>query len=388
MNIPDSKSIMLPFLQYIGDSQEHHRKAIADALAVKPFELTLEQKAELMPKGMPVFDYRCDWAKTFLKKAGLVETPKRGYSRITDNGLAFLEDWDNNPEEIEDAIMKSPAKFYDYVNNRWPVEGKNDNDQTSEESFEDEDDDQTLAEMDFIEKIRHLSTKIEKHKDVIQTEEATKTAFVMPFINLLGYDVFNPTEVMPEFTADIGTRQGEKVDYAIFKGDEVIMIIECKKYGTDLSNAHTTQLYRYFSVTHAPIAVLTDGALYRFYTDLERSNIMDTKPFLEFNLLDIQYPLVNELERFTKPDFNLDTIRLAAGDLKYTKKIKQTLAAQLEAPTEEFVQFFLSSVYSGERTPAKIQQFTGIVKRALNQFLDEQVNQRLQSVMSEEEAAE
>ena len=378
MNIPNSKSIMLPFLQYINDSQEHHRQEIADALAENHFELTSEQRAELMPAGIPVFNYRCDWAKTFLKNAGLVEIPTRGYSRITDRGLAFLEAWDSNPEEIEDVIRTSPAKFCNYVNNRWPVERKNHNDQTSEK-YE--------VLMDFIEEIRNLSTKIEKHKDVIQNEEMTKTAFVMPFINLLGYDVSDPTEVVPEFTADFGARRGEKVDYAIFKDDEVIMIVECKKFGTDLSDTHTAQLYRYFSVTHARIAVLTDGALYRFYTDLERSNIMDTKPFLEFNLLDIQDSLVNELERFTKCYFNLDTIRIVAGDLKYTKKIKQTLVAQLEAPAEEFVQFFLSSVYSGERTPAKIQQFTGIVKRALNQFLDEQMNQRSQPVMSEEEAA-
>lgn len=174
--------------------------------------------------------------------------------------------------------------------------------------------------MDFIEEIRNLSTKIEKHKDVIQNEEMTKTAFVMPFINLLGYDVSDPTEVVPEFTADFGARQGEKVDYAIFKDGEVIMIVECKKFGTDLPDTHTAQLYRYFSVTHARIAVLTDGALYRFYTDLERSNLMDTKPFLEFNLLDIQYPFVNELERFTKSAFDLNAICIAASDLKYTKK--------------------------------------------------------------------
>ena len=118
MSIPTIKSIMLPFLRYLDDSQEHHRQTIADALAVKPFELTPEQKAELMPKGMPVFGYRCDWVKTHLVTAGLVEIPKRGYSRITANGLAFLEAWGDNPEEIEDAIMQSPAKFYDYVKNR------------------------------------------------------------------------------------------------------------------------------------------------------------------------------------------------------------------------------------------------------------------------------
>lgn len=242
--------------------------------------------------------------------------------------------------------------------------------------------------MDFIEELRNLSARIEKQKDFIQTEEATKNAFIMPFINLLGYDVFNPTEVVPEFTADVGTKQGEKVDYAIFKDDEVVMLIECKKYDEDLSDAHTSQLYRYFSVVHARIAVLTDGVLYRFYTDLEESNIMDTKPFLEFNMLDIQPPLVNELKRFTKSAFNLDETLTAASDLKYTKEIKQTLVAQLEAPTEDFVRFFLSSVYSGLKTQAVVQQFTDIVKRALNQFLNEQINQRLQSAIKKGEAAE
>ena len=242
--------------------------------------------------------------------------------------------------------------------------------------------------MDFIEELRNLSARITRQRDVIQTEEATKNAFVMPFINLLGYDVFNPTEVVPEFTADVGTKQGEKVDYAIFKDDEVIMLIECKKCGTDLSDAHTTQLYRYFSVVHARIALLTDGIVYQFYTDLEESNIMDAKPFLEFSMLDIQQQWVNELKRFTKSGFDLDATLTAASDLKYTKAIKQTLMEQLESPSEDFVRFFLSYVYSGVKTQTVVQQFTDIVKRALNQFLNEQINQRLQSAIERGEATE
>lgn len=242
--------------------------------------------------------------------------------------------------------------------------------------------------MDFVEELRNLSIKIEKQKDVIRSEEATKNACVMPFIKLLGYDVSDLTEVVPEFTADFGTKQGEKVDYAVFKDGEVTMIIECKKFGTDLSDDHTAQLYRYFSVTHPPVAVLTDGALYRFYSDLEKSNVMDIKPFFEFSLLDIQESLVDELKRFTKSAFDLHAIRRVAIDLKYTKEIKQILVAQLKAPTEEFVQFFLSSVYSGVRTPTVFRQFTGIVKRAVNQFLSDQIDQRLQSGANNEEVSE
>ena len=242
--------------------------------------------------------------------------------------------------------------------------------------------------MDFIEELRNLSTQIEKQKDHATTEEATKHAFVIPFIEIMGYNPRNLTEVVPEFTADIGTKQGEKVDYAIFKDDEVIILIECKRYGADLSDAHASQLYRYFQSVHARIAVLTDGVIYRFYTDLEESNIMDTKPFLEFNMLDIQEPLVNELKRFTKPTFDLDAALTAASDLKYTKEIKQTMLEQLETPSEDFVRFFLSHVYSGVRTQPVIQQFTGIVRRALNQFLNEQINQRLRSAIESGEVAE
>ena len=242
--------------------------------------------------------------------------------------------------------------------------------------------------MDFIEELRNLSARITRQKDLIQTEEATKMAFVVPFINLLGYDIFDPTEVVPEFTTDVGTKQGEKVDYGIFKGGEVIMLIECKKYDEDLSAVHTSQLFRYFSVVHARIAVLTNGVLYRFYTDLEEANKMDDKPFLEFDILDIRQPLVNELKRFTKSAFDLDETITAASDLKYTKEIKHIMIKQFESPTEDFVRFFLSSAYNGIKTQAVIQQFTDIVKRALNQFMNEEINQRLQSAITKESAAE
>lgn len=242
--------------------------------------------------------------------------------------------------------------------------------------------------MDFIEELRNLSATIENRKDIIQTEEATKMAFIVPFIKLLGYDVYNPAEVVPEYVADVGIKQGEKVDYAIVKDDEVIMLIECKKYGEDLSDAHSSQLYRYFSVVDARFAVLTDGVSYRFYTDLEKEHTMDSKPFLEIDMLDIQPLLVNELKLFTKEAFHLDDTLVAATDLKYTKEIKQTMMEQLESPAEDFVRFFLSSVYPGVKTATVIEQFTSIVKRALNQFMNEAINRRLQSAIAEGNAPE
>ncbi|MEP7093675.1 MAG: restriction endonuclease, partial [Flavobacterium sp.] len=89
--------------------------------------------------------------------------------------------------------------------------------------------------------LKALADKIMLLKDKIETEESTKHAFVLPFINILGYDTFNPTEVVPEFTADLGLKKGEKVDYAIFQDGAPILIIECKSWKEKLT-IHNSQL--------------------------------------------------------------------------------------------------------------------------------------------------
>lgn len=247
---------------------------------------------------------------------------------------------------------------------------------------------QRKESMDFIEELRNLSAKITQRKDDIETEEGTKLACVLPFISLLEYDVSDPGEVKLEFTTDVGTKQGEKCDYAICRENEIIMLIECKKYDEELSHDHISQLYRYFSVVHARFGVLTNGVLYQFYTDMEEQNKMDARPFLEFNIHDIQPMLVKELRRFTKSNFDLNKTLNAATNLKYTKEIKQIMKEQLEAPTPDFVRFFLSSIYSSTKTQAVVTKFTDIVKRALQQLLNEQINERLQSAIRQEKTTD
>ena len=151
--------------------------------------------------------------------------------------------------------------------------------------------------MDFIEKIQDLAKKIERQRTIITTEEATKTAFILPFINSLGYDVFDPSEVVPEYTADIGIKKGEKIDYAIMKDGKPIILFECKSCESNLDETHTSQLYRYFSVVEARIACLTNGIIYRFFSDLENTNQMDSRPFLEFNILDYQKMAIIQMLR-------------------------------------------------------------------------------------------
>jgi len=238
--------------------------------------------------------------------------------------------------------------------------------------------------MEIQAQLKALAEKIESMKNQIQTEEATKTAFTLPFINLLGYDIFNPIEVVPEFTADLGLKKGEKVDYAIFQNETPIIIIECKYWKEDL-NVHNSQLFRYFHVTKARFALLTNGIEYRFYTDLEEPNKMDEKPFLEFNITQLKEQTVTEIIKFHKSNFDVDKIFSNASSLKYTKEIKKIFNNELNDPTDDFIRIFASKVYNGRLTEKIMSQFKELVQKAINQQISEKVNDRLQSALNKEE---
>lgn len=235
--------------------------------------------------------------------------------------------------------------------------------------------------MDLIDRIRELSTRIPAQVSHLSTEEATKTALIMPFIQALGYNIFDPTEVVPEFTADVGTKKGERVDYAIMRNGAPIMLFECKSAKANLDDAHASQLYRYFSVTPARFGILTNGIEYRFFGDLEAANRMDARPFFEFNLTRFDDKSVDELKKFAKDSFDVETILSTASELKYTKGIARLLGEEWVNPSDDFVRLFAARVYEGRLTQAVKEQFTHIVKRAFQGFVRSQINERLQSAL-------
>ncbi len=239
--------------------------------------------------------------------------------------------------------------------------------------------------MDFKDQIKQLGERVVRLKDQIQTEEATKNAFIMPFIQALGYDVFNPLEVVPEFTADIGIKKGEKVDYAIMKEGQPIILIECKWWGENL-DVHNSQLFRYFHTTKSKFGLLTNGIQFRFYTDLMETNKMDEKPFLEFDFTNMKEQVVSELKKFHKSYFDLSSIVSSASELKYSNEIKGILTKEITEPTPNFVKFFVSQVYSGKATEKVMTQFTEIVKRSLNQFISDIISDRLKAALVNESA--
>jgi hypothetical protein len=230
---------------------------------------------------------------------------------------------------------------------------------------------------DLIDDIRNIAARIEKSKDLVQTEEATKNAFIMPFIAALGYDVFDPTEVTPELVADVGTKKGEKIDYAILKDSKPIMLFECKHHGANLDGEHANQLYRYFACVETRVAVLTNGIEYRFYTDLDAPNKMDAKPFLVFKITDFPDNLIPELKKLTKATFDLDAVLSTANELKYMREIKTLLSQQLTTPSDDFVRFCASGIGVTRMTQTVKDQFTQLARKAMQDFVRDQLGEKL-----------
>lgn len=241
--------------------------------------------------------------------------------------------------------------------------------------------------MDFIDQLKQFSTRIEKIKDVLSTEEATKNSLILPFFQLMGYDVFNPLEFVPEFTADVGIKKGEKVDYAIILDEKPAILIEAKSCG-EVLDKHDSQLFRYFGTTPAKFGILTNGIIYKFFTDLDEPNKMDLTPFLELNLLDLNEGVVQEVKRFAKEKIDIDEAFSAASELKYTNQIKALLQRQRSAPEDAFINYILGEIYPGRRTQPVVERFSGIIKRAVNSYLNDVINDTLKNAMQKHEATE
>lgn len=237
--------------------------------------------------------------------------------------------------------------------------------------------------MDFKTQIKSLGERVQTLKAQVLTEEATKNAFIMPFIKELGYDVFNPFEVTPELVADVGIKQGEKIDYAILKDGEPIVLIECKHHAGALNVHNESQLFRYFHTTTAKFAILTNGIEYRFYTDLVEPNKMDDKPFFSFDVTEIKDNQVEELKKFHKAHFDSNSIVNTASELKFTGELKKLINEEINNPSSDFVKYFARQVYPGMVTQKVLDQFTNLTKKSFAQQINDIVTDRLKSALNE-----
>lgn len=235
--------------------------------------------------------------------------------------------------------------------------------------------------MDLATRLTELSKKAQEHREVLLTEEAAKTALVMPFINLLGYDVFNPSEVVPEFTADVGTKKGEKVDYAICINGKPSILIECKPSTGELTFNHASQLFRYFSVTDARLAILTNGVIYNFFSDVDQPNIMDAAPFFTLKLDAIRKSDVRVLESFTRVGFDIEAIVRAASNLKLESLVRKQLESEMSNASNEFARLIAKRISPGSITSQVKNNVTQLIANSFAAIVRDHVNDRLNSAI-------
>jgi predicted type IV restriction endonuclease len=236
--------------------------------------------------------------------------------------------------------------------------------------------------MDLELKIADLAKVIRDHREVLLTEEAAKTALVMPFIQALGYNVFSPNEVIPEFTCDVGTKKGEKVDYAICKDGKVIILIECKPANSDLNINHASQLFRYFATTEARLAILTNGVDYKFFSDIDQPNKMDQKPFFSINLEQIRKHDFKILNGFAKQSFDMEAIVAEAGNLKLQSLLAIELEKEFSNPSDDFIKIFATRVTNGRVTASIKEAFSTLIVNSINAIVRDRVNDRLTSALN------
>ena len=239
--------------------------------------------------------------------------------------------------------------------------------------------------MELEARIEELQATLRKHREKLLTEEAAKTTLVLPFLRALGYDIFNPDEVIPEYTSDVGTKKGEKVDYGICVGGEIKMLVECKAANSDLSIKHASQLYRYFAATDARIALLTNGIVYRFFTDAEKANMMDDRPFFTFDLDDYRKSDLKSLSAFERSDFDLDRIISHAGTLRLQSEVQTELRREFAEPSDELVRMIAGRLHDGRLTEAVRERFRNAIAQSISILIRDGVNKRLESAINRSE---
>lgn len=234
--------------------------------------------------------------------------------------------------------------------------------------------------MDFLDEVKQHAERASQKASQLLTEEATKQSLILPFLKILGYDVFDPEEIVPEYVADVGTKKGEKVDYAILRNGKPAILIEAKWVGDPLTS-HDSQLFRYFSTTEARYAILTNGLLYKFYTDLNETNKLDQEPFLVLDLQNARDAVVSEVKKFHKASFDPDSLYSAAENLKYSRLLRDVFDRELKEPSDGLVRLFMKDIFSGVLTEKRLSHFKSLVKRVIGQYLQENLEEMLRTAI-------
>ena len=211
-------------------------------------------------------------------------------------------------------------------------------------------------------------------------EQATKKSLIEPLFTLLGYDVTDPRECVPEHREDFGRGRSVKpVDYAFFQEGKPVFFVEAKQVDRRLSG-YDEQLGDYFAkAPTAKLGILTNGAHWRFFTDIEHDNVMDKKPFAEWQVLADEEPPWDFLTLLQKSRFNLELMRTFAQRRRAQNLLIDELARLLE-PAPEFIRLAVANIETRNLTANVVESWKPVLKAAIDAWAKQY---RLSSVLGE-----
>lgn len=199
------------------------------------------------------------------------------------------------------------------------------------------------------------------------TEETTKQALILPFLDILGFSPYDPQKVKAEYGADFpGVKASERVDYALFCQGIPVMFIEAKAYKEKIDN-HCPQLSRYFNATpEVTISAITNGVEWRFFTDLKEKNIMDSAPFLKMRMDEITDADAEQLFRFRHDKFKPEALRTLAEESVFLSAFTKTISSSLRDVDQEFVRYVAGrSNVERQLNQRFLDSITPLVKQAV-----------------------
>lgn len=231
------------------------------------------------------------------------------------------------------------------------------------------------VQMNLKETIELLNNVISENSELIKNEESTKQFLVLPLLKGLGYDTYSPQEVTPEFTADFH-KKNEKVDYAISINGQPRIFIEAKSINMKI-NKSAPQLSRYFSTfPSVKLGILTNGIEYHFFTDLNNSNIMDSKPFFIFNIINHNEEDFENLIKFSKNLYDEETVKILAESLIYFQSFKSVIKEIFESPNDDFIKFVIKERFKFKVTQQFINTSRPLIVKSIQEAISEVISEK------------
>lgn len=214
----------------------------------------------------------------------------------------------------------------------------------------------------YVKRVRELADHVRGN------EQATKQSLIGPFFTMLGYDLTDPRECVPEYKADFGKdRSSKPIDWAFLNNGAFVFFVEAKEVGRKLAG-FDEQLADYFAKEPSvKLGILTNGAQWRFFTDLTNSNVMDKEPFAKWDIFSEESPPIDVISLLHKSQFNPELIRAYAQRQRAQNLLVGEITKLLE-PAPEFAKLAIANIETRNLTQAVVDSWKPIVANALSEW--------------------